>query len=1052
MILTKSKNKNIKINSEIDKRIKDGEISKLLLIVPTNRKVRYLKREIISSSPNRSAQSINLETISTLSTKIVLNDSDIRRAVLSEPASFVLLEQAFNEIDPKYFSNYKNNIPTGTLQQIKNVISEYKRHGITPQILRNEFDKLTGSEQLKAENIADIYEAYQTKLEKIQIKEIGDIYKDIGELSISEFIKRFREFYSEVNFIAANGFDEFTKPEINILDLCSKIPGVDLYIHIDYQANNDSVFFHLNNTHLKLMEKGFNIIDEKADVSKNQFENFIRVNLFNSKSPKNKIDYRKNIYLLAALNKGKEIEIISKEIKNLIINQQVHPSQICIAFNSIQKYSSTIRNVLSAYGIPFNLTDRFTCSSSQPVISVINLLEVLENDFYYKDILRALNSGYLKSLKINSASILKSAGSLKIISGLRNWIDTLKDEIYIRKNNTDNEWDDLLKIDTFEDALLTLQKIQGLLSPFNHEMTLNEFKKNVIKLIYKLEIPIKLSDDTDFNAEKNIKSMTTFIEVLDELTDLFISQYGGAKKFSLKFYLNYLRTAAKSTRYNVKEKPNYGVQITSINEIRGLKFEYLFLSGLCDGDFPTRYQPEIFFSGSYFKKENQHQAKERYQFYQALCNWEKKLYLTYPLTDEKRDLVKSTFITELESIVNMSTLNPEEFSNKIYSKEELLIEIGNKGIDNFSSNIKYEEYKFDLEEIESAIKIDKLRKKDPFGSSSFNGVIRDNLKKEAKEKLADYREKQFSYSQLETYAKCPYKYFAERVLKIEPNEEPTEEMEFHELGTLLHLILYEFYTQLQKEEIVLSGCNNAEFNKAKKLIFKIAEDKISEAYFNSPLTFFEKERILGIEGKKENSILYRFLLTERENKDGFVPTLFETGFGNFKKESDEKTSLLKELKIGDIKIRGKIDRIELNFGKDKFKVVDYKLSGKSPTQTNLREGIALQIPLYLYAAKELIKAQIDKDSRPAAGEIYSLKYKSDKFGKNLVKPFRKRNYDESELIEENEKMISECIENVKNYVQQITEGKFNLSTLSNRESEICRFCGFKSVCRIQEVT
>ena len=49
-------------------------------------------------------------------------------------------------------------------------------------------------------------------------------------------------------------------------------------------------------------------------------------------------------------------------------------------------------------------------------------------------------------------------------------------------------------------------------------------------------------------------------------------------------------------------------------------------------------------------------------------------------------------------------------------------------------------------------------------------------------------------------------------------------------------------------------------------------------------------------------------------------------------------------------------------------------------------------------------------------------------------------------------MISECIENVKNYVQQITEGKFNLSTLSNRESEICRFCGFKSVCRIQEVT
>ena len=118
----------------------------------------------------------------------------------------------------------------------------------------------------------------------------------------------------------------------------------------------------------------------------------------------------------------------------------------------------------------------------------------------------------------------------------------------------------------------------------------------------------------------------------------------------------------------------------------------------------------------------------------------------------------------------------------------------------------------------------------------------------------------------------------------------------------------------------------------------------------------------------------------------------------------------------------------------------------------MKEGIALQIPLYLYAAKELIKAQLNKDSKPSAGEIYSLKYKSGEFGKKTVKPFNKRKFDEMELIAENEKIINECFENIKKYVQQITEGKFNLSTLKNRESEICRFCGIKSVCRIQEIT
>ncbi len=1049
MILTKSKNKKININSEIDKRIKSGEVSTLLLIVPTNRKVRYLKKEIISSSPDNTVTSINLETIGTFSSKIVLNNSDIRRAVLSEPASYILLEQAFNEIKPKYFSNYKNNIPTGTLQQIKNVITEYKRHGITPQILRNELDELTGSERLKAENIADIYENYQNKIERIRIKEIGDIYGDFAELSFDDFQKRFREFFPPVDLIAAIGFDEFTQPEINIMDLCSEIKGAELIIHVDYQSNNDAVFSHLNNTYQKFMGKGFRITEEIIEKSANDFEQYIRDNLFKLKPKENPPDFSGKINLISAIDKVNEIEIISKEIKDLITNLNVRPSNICIAFNSIQKYSPVIRDVLSNYGIPFNLTDRFTLGSSTPAISIINILEILENDFYYKDILRALNSGYLNRLNINAASILKSAANLKIISGLRNWLNFLREEIHIRKNNSSNDWEDQLRIETFEAALSGIQRLQYLLSPFFEKMALTEFKEKTIELIYKLELPVKLSDDSSSDAEKNIKSITTFIELLEESTDLFKSQYGETEKFPLKFFLKYLRTAAKFTRYNVKEKPNYGVQVTSINEIRGLKFDYLFLSGLCDGIFPTRYQPEIFFSGKYLKKESQHRAKERYQFYQTLCGWNKKLYLTYPQIDDRSELTKSNFITELESIIKITNINCDEYADKIYSKEEFLIELGKKDA---ASGITEEVKDIDLEEIETSIKIDKLRKEEPFGHSSFNGFIGDEINKEAGGKLSSFKERQFSSSQLETYAKCPYKYFAEKVLKIEPNEEPTEELEFHEIGTLLHLILFEFYTRLNAKGIILNSCTDSEFDEAEKLIFKIAGNKISESFFNSPLTFFEKERILGIDGKVENSILYKFLLTERENKDGFFPSLFETGFGQFGNKNEEKEILLNEVKIDNIKIRGKIDRIDLSENKDKYKVVDYKLYGKKPSLNKIKDGIALQIPLYLYAAKEIIKARINTNSKPAGGDIYSLKYKNGEFGRKKIKPFYKRKYEESELMDEYENMIEDCKENVKKYVRQITEGKFNLSTLSNRESEICRFCGFKSVCRIQEVT
>ncbi|PIW69175.1 MAG: hypothetical protein COW08_08555, partial [Ignavibacteriales bacterium CG12_big_fil_rev_8_21_14_0_65_30_8] len=920
------------------------------------------------------------------------------------------------------------------------------KHGITPEILRNELDALIGSEKLKAENIADIYENYQKKIEQLQIKETGDIYKKFEELSLEKLDKRFSELYPEVNLIAALGFDEFTLPEIKIWDKCSKIPSTDLYIHFDYKSNNDSIFSHLNNTYSKMIETGFEIIKEENDNYLTDFEKLVQEKLFLAKSVNKNGEFKNNVFLISALNVEEEIEIISKEIKDLITQKKVLPSDICVAFNSIQKYSAIIRDVFTVYGVPFNLTDRFSLSSSQPVISIINILEILENDFYYKDILRGLNSGYLSELNINSTNILKSATNLKIISGLTNWINTLEGEIYLRKNNDENEYDDLLHLETFSDALSSIKKIRELLSPFFDEMTLTEFKQKLIELIYKLKIPVLITSDDDFTAEKNIKSITIFIELIDELTDLFLKQYGSKNKFQLKFYLNFLRTAVKSTRYNIKEKPNYGVLVTSINEIRGLKFDYLFLSGLCDGDFPTRYQPEIFFSGSYFKKENQHQEKERYQFYQALCRWNKKLYLTYPLTDDKREFVKSTFITELESIMEITTLKNDNYKNKIYSKEELLINYGetkNKELlkDNYQN--------INAELIENSISIDKKRKEDPFSVSANNGIIGGEINEDARSKLFAFKDRQFSYSQLETYAKCPYKYFAERVLKIEPNEEPTDELEFHELGTLLHLILYEFYTELQKEKITLSGCTNEDFLKATKLIFKIAENKISEAHFNSPLTFFEKEKILGIEGKNKNSVLYKFLLYERENKDGFTPAFFEIGFGNF--GNNNKETLLKKLKIGEIKIRGKIDRIDINEDQDKFKVVDYKLSGNTPSISNLQKGIALQIPLYLYAAKELIKAQLKKDTTPLSGEIYSLKYRDKDFGKEIVKPVNKRNINENQLIEENEKLINDCVKNVEKYVQQITEGKFNLSTLSNRENEICKYCGFKSVCRIQEI-
>ncbi len=102
------------------------------------------------------------------------------------------------------------------------------------------------------------------------------------------------------------------------------------------------------------------------------------------------------IVKITAQSPEEEIRAIAKEIKLLITQQNVHVDSIAVTFNLISDHSAIIRDVFNEYGIPFNLTDRFGLSESQPVIALINFLEILENNFYFKNIFRALTGRWIK--------------------------------------------------------------------------------------------------------------------------------------------------------------------------------------------------------------------------------------------------------------------------------------------------------------------------------------------------------------------------------------------------------------------------------------------------------------------------------------------------------------------------------------------------------------------------------------------------------------------------------------------------------------------------------
>ena len=136
----------------------------------------------------------------------------------------------------------------------------------------------------------------------------------------------------------------------------------------------------------------------------------------------------------------------------------------------------------------------------------------------------------------------------------------------------------------------------------------------------------------------------------------------------------------------------------------------------------------------------------------------------------------------------------KDYANLVYSKAELMKYAAALDVD--IDKDEFAKLGIDIEKFKNDLSVDKLRLENPFGESEYTGDISINISDEAKTKLAEQKEKQYSASQLEEYAKCPFQYFLKRILQLETIEEPNEELESFELGSIIHSILYEFYKTL----------------------------------------------------------------------------------------------------------------------------------------------------------------------------------------------------------------------------------------------------------------
>jgi DNA helicase-2/ATP-dependent DNA helicase PcrA len=257
----------------------------------------------------------------------------------------------------------------------------------------------------------------------------------------------------------------------------------------------------------------------------------------------------------------------------------------------------------------------------------------------------------------------------------------------------------------------------------------------------------------------------------------------------------------------------------------------------------------------------------------------------------------------------------------------------------------------------------------------------------------EHRPKFLSYSQVSDYDTCPRKYKYKYIMKI-----PTKPAAPLAYGITMHNSLKEFYK-------ILKESNTSFFDRqgelTKETLLEIYDRKwVSQGYLND-----KHEKKAYEKGKKS---LLKFY-DEYFDKDQ-DPVFLEQSFS---------------LNIGDVRMRGAIDRIDLtqdDEGNDIYEIIDYKTGDKVKSKSKVSRDE--QLAIYSLAAEKVFDIKAEKLALLFVDEP-----------KKVVADNKKLDKVKEKVIEK----ISDVAEKIGQEIYTATPGYH------------CKWCDFKDICKYADI-
>ena len=269
----------------------------------------------------------------------------------------------------------------------------------------------------------------------------------------------------------------------------------------------------------------------------------------------------------------------------------------------------------------------------------------------------------------------------------------------------------------------------------------------------------------------------------------------------------------------------------------------------------------------------------------------------------------------------------------------------------------------------------------------------------------------WSISGLETYLGCPFKFFAQHVLKLEEEPDDEEVMDPRRQGQFVHEVFEKFFARWQQEGH--QSITPDTLATARSMFREVVESALKP--FSDTEAALERTRLLGspaaaglgeavfrMEAERPVPVIDRLL--ERRLKGEFT---FDTASGPRR-----------------LSLSGKADRIDM-LADGTFRVIDYKL-GWPPNRAR-----ALQLPIYGLCAEQSLDGHLGR--RWTLGEAAYLAFKGPK---RVVGLFSTE--------DERRKVLTDAQQRLVDTVDNIAAGRFPPTP---DDVFRCETCTYASVCR-----